>query len=61
MVVFLITVFFCVDLWSYIKLGAPVEPALCAMVGVGFIGLIVHAIEPGIFTKDKEADKTKTG
>ena len=56
--------FFIFDGWSYIQLEAPngVPPAIYVIVPVGLIGLIIHAMEPGVFTKDKEgAIKNKKG
>ena len=53
MAVVLQTVCFAVDSYSYYKLGVSPDPMLYVVVGSGIVGLIVHSMEPGIFTKDK--------
>jgi hypothetical protein len=57
MAVFLQMIFFIVDGYSYNVMGKEVAPAVLVSVGVGAVGLAVHAMEPGIFTKDKDSGK----
>ena len=47
------TLFFIVDGFSYLKVGVEVAPAVFGIVGLGLVGMVVHSLEPGIFTKDK--------
>ena len=55
----LLQVVFCaIDALDYIRFGMPVPAILVVVTLVGVVGLVVHAMEPGIFTKDKTA-KTK--
>ncbi|KAL9187396.1 hypothetical protein ACHAXT_001499 [Thalassiosira profunda] len=61
MAVFLHTLIFSVDGLSYVWLGRDIHPALYVIVPLGLVGLAVHAMEPGIFTKDKTAGKSKSG
>jgi hypothetical protein len=56
----LVMILFGGDAYSYLKLGKPVPPPLYGILGLGAIGLIIHSMEPGVFTKDKKA-KTKAG
>lgn len=49
-----------IDLHSYVRLGRPIAPPLYGMLGLGAVGLAVNSMEPGVFTKDKNA-KSKTG
>mmetsp|Transcript_291 Transcript_291/g.621 ORF Transcript_291/g.621 Transcript_291/m.621 type:complete len:145 (+) Transcript_291:61-495(+) len=51
--------FFVVDGYSYVKLGKDVPVPVFVIVGVGIVGLGVHSKEPGVFTKDKGANKAK--
>ncbi|KAL3798915.1 hypothetical protein ACHAWO_013032 [Cyclotella atomus] len=58
MAVLLHTICFGVDAYSYVSLGrSPAAPL--ALVIVGIVGLIVHSMEPGIFTQDKEGGKKR--
>ena len=59
MVCALQTLFFCVDGWSYVKLGVDVPATLYVILGVNVAGLVVHSFEPGLFTKDKNDDGKK--
>jgi len=54
------TIFFSVDLYSYIKLGVSPPGRLYGVVGMGLLGLGVHAMEPVIFTADKEDESDKS-
>ena len=58
MAVALVMMVFGIDLTSYVRLGKPIPGPLFGILGLGAVGLAVHAMEPGIFTKDKNA-KTK--
>lgn len=61
MALFLNTLFFAVDAFSYVIVGLDIAPPLLVIVGAGLVGLAVHSQEPGIFTKDKaEKGKSKT-
>jgi hypothetical protein len=53
MAVFLFMIFFGVDGLSYILLGKAIPGIVLAILGLGGVGLIIHAMEPGVFTKDK--------
>jgi len=59
MAVLLNIVFFATDAYSYVTMGLEVPTAVYVIVGLGVVGLIVHAKEPGIFTKDHDKKKTK--
>ena len=59
MVVFSQTLVLALDGYSYVRLGVTIPAVLYGVVGTGVVGLVVHSMEPGIFTKDK--DKTKSG
>jgi len=59
MAVLLNIIFFATDAYSYVNMGLEVPTAVYVIVGLGVIGLIVHANEPGIFTKDHDKKKTK--
>ena len=59
MAVLLNIIFFATDAYSYVKMGLEVPTAVYVIVGLGVIGLIVHANEPGIFTNDHDKKKTK--
>ncbi|KAL7554804.1 hypothetical protein ACHAWF_018344 [Thalassiosira exigua] len=56
MAVLLQVLFFVVDAYSYVKMGLDIPTALFLPVGVGLVGLAVHSMEPGLFTKDKGAE-----
>lgn len=60
MAVLLHTICFVCDTLSYVALGrgrSAVAPLV--LVAMGVIGLIVHSMEPGIFTKDKDGSGKK--
>ena len=59
MAVLLNIIFFATDAYSYVNMGLEVPTAVYVIVGLGVIGLIVHANEPGVFTKDHDKKKTK--
>eukprot|EP01083_Nonionella_stella_P080761 222051_1 len=59
MAVFLQVLFFAVDGYSYVKMGKDVPAIIFVAVGVGLVGLFVHSMEPGIFTKDNKSGKAK--
>lgn len=59
MAVLLNIIFFATDAYSYVKMGLKIPPPVYVIVGMGVIGLIVHANEPGIFTKDKKGGGKK--
>ncbi|KAL3902437.1 MAG: hypothetical protein SGILL_010824 [Bacillariaceae sp.] len=59
MAVTLVMIFFGADLYSYARLGQPIPGILYGILGLGAVGLAIHAMEPGIFTKDKNS-KTKS-
>mmetsp|Transcript_12477 Transcript_12477/g.23765 ORF Transcript_12477/g.23765 Transcript_12477/m.23765 type:complete len:145 (+) Transcript_12477:173-607(+) len=59
MAVLIQVLFFVVDGYSYVRLGKDVPAALFVVVGVGIFGLGVNSKEPGVFTKDKGANKAK--
>ena len=61
MAVFLQMLFFTIDGYSYVRMGEDVPNIIYVIVGGGLVGLMVHANEPGIFTKDKDDGKTKKG
>lgn len=46
-------IYFSVDSYSYMKDGRSDGTPTYALLGLSMIGLGVHAMEPGIFTKDK--------
>lgn len=59
MAVLLHTICFGVDAYSYVISDRDPSNAL-ALVAIGAVGLVVHSMEPGIFTKDKnDAGKKK--
>ena len=51
-------IFFTVDGYSYVRMGLPVPGVIYVIVGLGVVGLAVHAREPGIFTKDNTKPKS---
>ena len=57
MALFLNTLFFSVDLYSYLKMGVS-NPELYVVLTIGAVSLAIHSMEPGIFTKDKNATNT---
>ena len=57
MAVLLQVLFFAVDMISYMKMGLDIPSVLFVIVGVGIVGLLIHANEPGIFTKDHDIKK----
>ena len=59
MTLFLQTLFGVVDVYSYQHLGKDVLGIIYVSVALGIGGLIIHSMEPGIFTKDH--GKAKTG
>ena len=59
MAVLLHTLFFAVDGGSYIALGRSALGPPLFFVLVGVVGLIVHSMEPGVFTADKNSSKKK--
>ena len=62
MAVLLHTIFFACDAGSYVALGrlggSEIGTPLVIML-MGVIGLVVHSMEPGIFTKDKNGGGKK--
>ena len=58
MAVLLHTIFMSVDLYSYVLMGKDPTIAL-SLFAIGVVGLVVHSMEPGIFTKDKNDGKKK--
>lgn len=60
MVVSLQTLFFAIDAMSYMKLGIYIPAIIYGYVAAGIVGLVVHANEPGIFTKDHDTGKKKS-
>ena len=61
MAVVLQMLFFSVDTYSYIAMGKDIPGILYFILGLGFVGLVVHSQEPGIFTKDHGPGKSKKG
>jgi hypothetical protein len=59
MAVLLQTLFFTVDIYSYWSGGKAIPPVVLFIVGAGVVGLIVHSMEPGIFTQDKDGGGKK--
>ena len=59
MAVLLHTICFGIDAYSYVSLGKSVPVPPLALVIVGVVGLVVHSMEPGIFTRDKEGGKKR--
>ena len=59
MAVFMEVLFLIVDAYSYLRLGREIPLILYIVFGVGGVGLVVHAMEPGLFTKDKNKEGTK--
>lgn len=62
MAVVLVMIFFGVDGYSYSRLGKSIPGIIVGILTLGAFGLAVHAMEPGVFTKDKNASvsqKTK--
>lgn len=53
MAVLMEAIFFSVDSYSYMKDGRKDKTPVLCMLGVSLLGLGVHAMEPGVFTKDK--------
>ena len=51
-------IFFAVDGYSYYRMGLPIPGVIYVIVGLGVVGLAVHAREPGIFTKDNTKPKS---
>lgn len=60
MVVALQTLFFAIDAMSYRKLGIDIPAVIYVCVAAGAVGLVVHANEPGIFTRDHDAERKKS-
>lgn len=61
MAVVLQMLFCSVDTYSYIAMGKDIPGILYFILGLGFVGLVVHSQEPGIFTKDHGPGKSKKG
>lgn len=60
MALLLQTLFFVVDGYSYLKMEKDVlKTPVVFILGVCAISMIIHAMEPGIFTKDKRAQEKK--
>jgi hypothetical protein len=56
------TLFFVVDGLSYLKMGKDLlATPVVQIVGLGILGLGVHGLEPGIFTKDKDRGGDEVG
>lgn len=47
-------IYFAVDSYSYVKTGRKDGRPVYAMLGLSLLGLGVHMMEPGVFTKDKK-------
>ena len=60
MAMLLHTIFFACDTLSYVALGRGQRSVVpLVLLAMGVIGLIVHSMEPGIFTKDKDGSGKK--
>jgi hypothetical protein len=46
-----------IDLADALREGTPWE-ALAVLTGIAVVGLVIHSMEPGIFTKDKNKEKS---
>ena len=49
------TVYLAVDAWSAYKSGFKETTGIYTMLGLSVLGLGIHAMEPGLFTKDKNS------
>lgn len=58
MAIFLEAIFWSYDLYDSMQTGMPTDFLMMAS-GVAIVGLLVHSMEPGIFTSDKTASKKK--
>ena len=47
------TIYIAVDSWAAYKAGFKDAVGCYAMLGLSLLGLGIHAMEPGLFTKDK--------